>query len=98
MAVLKQREDLRKLVYLHAALFETLKLYPPVAFQHMARIQADVLPSGHAVDKVSKFYYPFIPPEKWRVYGLKIAWVQAREVDNRERMDSTSTCKQVSCF
>ncbi|WOG97931.1 hypothetical protein DCAR_0417272 [Daucus carota subsp. sativus] len=54
-----RREDLRKLIYLHAALSETLRLFPPVAFEHMAPIQADVLPSGHAVDKDSKIVLSF---------------------------------------
>nr|CAD1819031.1 unnamed protein product [Ananas comosus var. bracteatus] len=43
------REALGKLVYLHAALCECLRLYPPVAIQHKGVSRADVLPSGHAV-------------------------------------------------
>ncbi|KAK1372888.1 Alkane hydroxylase MAH1 [Heracleum sosnowskyi] len=46
--------ELRKLVYLHAALSETLRLFPPIAFLHMAPVHADILPSGHQVDKDSK--------------------------------------------
>ncbi|OAY75513.1 Alkane hydroxylase MAH1, partial [Ananas comosus] len=43
------REALGKLVYLHAALCECLRLYPPVAIEHKGVSRADVLPSGHAV-------------------------------------------------
>ncbi|KAK1311723.1 Cytochrome P450 86B1 [Acorus calamus] len=39
-------ESLRGLVYLHAALCETLRLYPPVPFNHKWAAKADVLPSG----------------------------------------------------
>ncbi|CAI9282166.1 unnamed protein product [Lactuca saligna] len=42
-------EETNKLVYLHAAFCEALRLYPPVPFQHKAPVQPDVLPSGHRV-------------------------------------------------
>ncbi|GMH06647.1 hypothetical protein Nepgr_008487 [Nepenthes gracilis] len=38
-----------KLVLLHGALCETLRLYPPVPFQHKTVLQPDILPSGHKV-------------------------------------------------
>ncbi|XP_010431923.1 PREDICTED: alkane hydroxylase MAH1-like [Camelina sativa] len=43
-------ENLDKLVYLHAALYESMRLYPPVVFQRKSPIKADLLPSGHKVD------------------------------------------------
>ncbi|KAK1299318.1 Cytochrome P450 86B1 [Acorus calamus] len=43
-------ESLRGLVYLHAALCETLRLYPPVPFNHKWAAKADVLPSGVSVE------------------------------------------------
>lgn len=38
------------LVYLHGALCETLRLYPPVVFEAKSPIAPDKLPSGHLVD------------------------------------------------
>ncbi|XP_038882847.1 alkane hydroxylase MAH1-like [Benincasa hispida] len=42
-------EELNNLVYLHGALCETLRLYPPIAFEHKSPAEADTLPSGHHV-------------------------------------------------
>ncbi|KAL2335715.1 hypothetical protein Fmac_016928 [Flemingia macrophylla] len=42
-------EEMKKLVYLHGALYETLRLFPPVPFERKQAIKADTLPSGHRV-------------------------------------------------
>ncbi|EER95538.1 hypothetical protein BDA96_01G544800 [Sorghum bicolor] len=55
-----QASELNKLVYLHAALCESLRLYPPVPFEHKVAAAADELPSGKklkAGDKVLFFNY-----------------------------------------
>nr|VDC98460.1 unnamed protein product [Brassica oleracea] len=44
------QENLDKLVYLHAAFYEAMRLYPPAPFQRKTSIKPDVLPSGHKVD------------------------------------------------
>ncbi|XP_010442757.1 PREDICTED: alkane hydroxylase MAH1-like [Camelina sativa] len=47
-------EYLDKLVYLHAALCETMRLNPPVPIERMSPVKSDVLPSGHKVEANSK--------------------------------------------
>ncbi|OIT00836.1 alkane hydroxylase mah1 [Nicotiana attenuata] len=42
-------EELKNVVYLHAALCEALRLYPPVPFQIKTPQEPDILPSGHHV-------------------------------------------------
>ncbi|KAM7499118.1 hypothetical protein LguiA_023532 [Lonicera macranthoides] len=54
-------EELRKLVYLHGALCEALRLYPPVPVQHKAPVQPDTLPSGHWIDRNTKTVICFYP-------------------------------------
>ncbi|XP_013628177.1 PREDICTED: alkane hydroxylase MAH1-like [Brassica oleracea var. oleracea] len=51
------REFLNKLVYLHGALYETMRLYPPLPFQRKTSIKSDVLPSGHIVDANSNVIF-----------------------------------------
>ncbi|XP_010470317.1 PREDICTED: alkane hydroxylase MAH1-like [Camelina sativa] len=46
--------DLEKLVYLHAALSESMRLYPPVPLNHKSPSKSDVLPSGHKVEAHAK--------------------------------------------
>ncbi|KAL5860546.1 hypothetical protein ACOSQ4_001842 [Xanthoceras sorbifolium] len=52
-------QELNKLVYLHAALCETLRLYPPLPFNHKAAAQPDILPSGHHVNQNTKILISF---------------------------------------
>ncbi|XP_049348107.1 alkane hydroxylase MAH1-like [Solanum verrucosum] len=41
--------ELKNAIYLHASLCESLRLYPPVPFQHKTPLEPDTLPSGHQV-------------------------------------------------
>ncbi|KAL6590963.1 hypothetical protein ACP70R_050145 [Stipagrostis hirtigluma subsp. patula] len=43
-------EETKDLVYLQAALFESLRLYPPGPFERKVVLADDVLPSGHRLD------------------------------------------------
>ncbi|KAL0449845.1 UNVERIFIED_CONTAM: Alkane hydroxylase MAH1 [Sesamum latifolium] len=47
-------EELSKLVYLHCALCESLRLFPTTPVVIREPIQEDVLPSGHKVDQTTK--------------------------------------------
>ncbi|CAM0870631.1 unnamed protein product [Alopecurus aequalis] len=42
-------DELGRLVYLHAALCESLRLYPPVPMEHKGVVAAEAMPSGHEV-------------------------------------------------
>ncbi|KAL2320172.1 hypothetical protein Fmac_029141 [Flemingia macrophylla] len=50
-------EGLGKLVYLHAAVSEALRLYPPVPLEHKCALKSDVLPSGHRIDANTMIVY-----------------------------------------
>ncbi|KZV22677.1 hypothetical protein F511_42360 [Dorcoceras hygrometricum] len=50
-------EETNKLVYMHGALCEALRLYPPVPFQHKEPLQKDILPSGHYVHPKTKIVF-----------------------------------------
>lgn len=52
-------EDVNKLVYLHAVLCETLRLYPSIPFTQKTSSEPDVLPSGHRVDGNTSFLISF---------------------------------------
>ncbi|XP_051126006.1 alkane hydroxylase MAH1-like [Andrographis paniculata] len=52
-------EESRKLVYLHGALCESLRLYPPVALEHKAPIRPDILPSGDSLAPHSRVIVSF---------------------------------------
>ncbi|CAM0880061.1 unnamed protein product [Alopecurus aequalis] len=51
--------ELKRLVYLHAALSESLRLYPPVPFEHKAAARPDTLPSGAAVGPTRRVILSF---------------------------------------
>ncbi|PIN04524.1 Cytochrome P450 CYP4/CYP19/CYP26 subfamily [Handroanthus impetiginosus] len=53
-------EESRRLVYLHGALCESLRLFPPIALEHKAPMQSDTLPSGNnLVDRNMKVIISF---------------------------------------
>ncbi|KAL8046151.1 hypothetical protein ABFS82_08G161900 [Erythranthe guttata] len=52
-------EKSKKLVYLHACLCESLRLFPPLALEYKSPIESDILPSGHFVRRNSKVVISF---------------------------------------
>ncbi|KAE8021476.1 hypothetical protein FH972_007362 [Carpinus fangiana] len=50
-------DEVSKLVYLHAAICESLRLFPPVPFEHLCAIDSDILPSGHRIDPSTRMLY-----------------------------------------
>ncbi|CAK8570848.1 unnamed protein product [Lathyrus sativus] len=50
-------QHLDKLVYLHGAICEALRLYPPIPFELKCAIKADILPSGDHVSANTKLIY-----------------------------------------
>ncbi|XP_057772856.1 LOW QUALITY PROTEIN: alkane hydroxylase MAH1-like [Salvia miltiorrhiza] len=52
-------QESQKLKYLHGALCESLRLFPPVAMEHKAPMQPDILPSGHYLRRNAKLIISF---------------------------------------
>ncbi|XP_023744765.2 alkane hydroxylase MAH1 [Lactuca sativa] len=52
-------EELGKMVYLHGALCESLRLFSPVPFNYKSPLRQDILPSGHQVDLNTKIIISF---------------------------------------
>jgi cytochrome P450 len=50
-------DDLSKLVYLHGAICESLRLFPPIPFEHKCAAQSDILPSGHCISPNTRVLY-----------------------------------------
>ncbi|KAI4346813.1 hypothetical protein L6164_007679 [Bauhinia variegata] len=42
-------DEVKKLVYLHAAICEALRLFPPVPFERKQAVESEMLPSGHPI-------------------------------------------------
>ncbi|KAI3688116.1 hypothetical protein L1987_81824 [Smallanthus sonchifolius] len=63
-------EELKQLHYLHAALHESMRLYPPVQFDSKFTKQDDVLPDGTFVKRGSRVtYHPYAMGRMERIWG-----------------------------
>ncbi|XP_051125181.1 alkane hydroxylase MAH1-like [Andrographis paniculata] len=52
-------DGLNKLIYLHGAVCEALRLFPAVAVQHKSPLKHDVLPSGHPIKANTRTFLIF---------------------------------------
>ncbi|KAK4439585.1 Alkane hydroxylase MAH1 [Sesamum alatum] len=52
-------EESRELIYLHGALCESLRLFPPLALEHKAPLTPDTLPSGNYLEPNTKVIVSF---------------------------------------
>ncbi|XP_010555337.1 PREDICTED: alkane hydroxylase MAH1-like [Tarenaya hassleriana] len=77
--------DLNKLVYLYGAIYESLRLYPPVPFNHKSPAREDVLPSGHRVDANAKIVLAF-----YALARMKSVWGEDASEFKPERWISDS--------
>ncbi|KAF3960042.1 hypothetical protein CMV_015207 [Castanea mollissima] len=50
-------DEQSRLVYLHGAICESLRLFPPIPFDHKCSVQADILPSGHHIRSNMRLIY-----------------------------------------
>ncbi|KAK4439587.1 Alkane hydroxylase MAH1 [Sesamum alatum] len=66
-------EESRKLLYLHGALCESLRLFPPVAMEHKAPIEPDTLPSGNYLEPNTKVIVSFYSTGRMESVWEKIA-------------------------
>ena len=63
-------EQMDDLVYLHAALCEAMRLFPPVPLNHKSASKEDVLPSGHRVHPGTMIIYSIYSAGRMeRVWG-----------------------------
>ncbi|PIN00373.1 Cytochrome P450 CYP4/CYP19/CYP26 subfamily [Handroanthus impetiginosus] len=63
-------EESRRLVYLHGALCEALRLFPPVALEHKSPVKPDILPSGNYLQLNTKIIVSFYSTGRMeRVWG-----------------------------
>lgn len=91
-----QIQELGKLVYLHAAMCESLRLFnPPVPFQHKEPLQAGILPGGHFVH--SKLKVMFSLYAIWSQYGERIA-SNSSQKDGFPSVRRTNTSPHTSGF
>ncbi|XP_052210252.1 cytochrome P450 94A2-like [Diospyros lotus] len=70
-------EDLRDMVYTHASLCESMRLYPPVPFDMKEAAEDDVLPDGTVVKKGMKVtYHPYAMGRMEELWGKD--WAEYR--------------------
>ncbi|CAI0456342.1 unnamed protein product [Linum tenue] len=97
-------EELNKMVYLHGAISETLRLYPSVPNEPKQSMGADVLPSGHAVGKNTRILVSIYSmgrmEEVWGKDWMEFKperWVSERTEGNNISNDDDDANKKKIC-
>ncbi|KAK6153387.1 hypothetical protein DH2020_013026 [Rehmannia glutinosa] len=77
-------DEVKDMVYTHASLCESMRLYPPVPLETKAALNDDVLPDGTKVNKGMKVtYHPYAMGRVEKVWGKD--WVEFRPTRWLER-------------
>uniref|UniRef100_A0A0D6QWE3 Cytochrome P450 n=1 Tax=Araucaria cunninghamii TaxID=56994 RepID=A0A0D6QWE3_ARACU len=78
-------EDLQNMQYLHAAICESMRLYPPVPFDSKHALRNDVLPDGTSVEKGTRVtYHPYAMGRMEALWGADcLQFKPERWVDER---------------
>ncbi|CAN4109322.1 unnamed protein product [Withania somnifera] len=66
------KEESRKLIYLHGALCETLRFFPSLPLEHKVPLDHDILPSGHRVSPKTRMILPFYTMGRMKTLWGKI--------------------------
>ncbi|XP_068643659.1 alkane hydroxylase MAH1-like [Aristolochia californica] len=88
-------EDLKKLVYLHAAILESMRLYPPVPVEHKGIREADVLPDGTVVKPGMSIIYSIyvMGRMKWIWGDDCLDFKPERWIDEKGKLRNQSSSK-----
>ncbi|KAJ6374395.1 hypothetical protein OIU78_030000 [Salix suchowensis] len=88
-------EELSKLNYLHAAICESLRLYPPVPFEHTVSVDSDTLPSGHQIGKNTRVIYsPYWMGRMEEIWGADcLEFKPERWISNKGELGDVSPYK-----
>ncbi|KAG5230250.1 p450 domain-containing protein [Salix suchowensis] len=91
-------EELSKLNDLHAAICESLWLYPPLPFEHTVSVGSDTLPSGHQIGKYTRaIYSPYSMGRMEEIWGGDcLEFKPERWISNKGELGDVSPYKFTS--
>ena len=90
-------EPHKLIVYLHGALCESLRLFPPLVLDHKAPARPDILPSRHRLARNEKLIISFYSVGRMEsIWWERLPRIQAGEMDLSEREDQARAVVQVS--
>ncbi|PIN01308.1 Cytochrome P450 CYP4/CYP19/CYP26 subfamily [Handroanthus impetiginosus] len=82
-------DEVKNMVYIHATLCETMRLYPPVPVSTKSAVEDDVLPDGTVVKKGTRIsYHPYAMGRVEKVWGPD--WAEFRPGRWLERAEKWS--------